>query len=128
MCSFYICIYVYIYMCIYAYMYLCIYVYLCACIFVYMHILCIYAYMCIYMCIYAYIQNYFIIYIHIIILNLYWIYYNVASVLCFGFLAKRHAGSWCPIRDQTCALCMGRWSLKHCTAREVLKQCVLKIK
>ena len=48
--------------------------------------------------------------------NLYWIYYNTASVLCFGFLTVRHPF---PTRDSTCTSCMGRWSLNHWTAMKV---------
>ena len=41
-------------------------------------------------------------------------------VFCFVFLAMRHVGSYIPpIWDSTCSPCIGRWSLNHCTAREV---------
>ena len=51
------------------------------------------------------------------ILKSLWICYNIASVLCFGFLAQRHVG---PLtRDGTHAPLIGRWSLNHWAAREV---------
>ena len=49
--------------------------------------------------------------------NLHWICYNIASVLCFGFLTRRHVGS--PTRDPTCSPCSGRRSSNDWTAREV---------
>ena len=51
--------------------------------------------------------------------SLYWICYNIHSVLCFGFLAARQVGSQLPTRDRTCNACPGRWSLNHWTSREV---------
>ena len=52
--------------------------------------------------------------------SLYWISYTIASVLCFGFMATRHVGSYLPTRDRTHTLWIGRWSVNHWTAREVL--------
>ena len=52
--------------------------------------------------------------------HFYWIYYIVASVLCFGILALQ--GMWdlsSLTRDQTFIPCVGRWSLNHWTTREV---------
>ena len=48
--------------------------------------------------------------------------YNIASVLCFGFLALRHMRSL--TRDQT--PCSGRQSLNHWTARKVPRGLLLK--
>ena len=51
--------------------------------------------------------------------NLYWICYNIASVLCFVFLPQ---GMWDlspPTRDWTWTPCLGRWTLNHWTTREV---------
>ena len=69
--------------------------------------------------------------------------YNIASVLCFGFLSARHAGSFsCSIWTLSCVVCkllvvacmwylvpqpgieprppaLGAWSLTHWTTREV---------
>ena len=50
---------------------------------------------------------------------LYWICYNIASVLCFGLLAQRHVGSQLSARDRTHTPCIGRQSPNHWTAREV---------
>ena len=52
--------------------------------------------------------------------SLYWISYPIASVLCFGFMVTRHVGSYLPTRDRTHTLWIGRWSVNHWTAREVL--------
>ena len=52
--------------------------------------------------------------------NYYWICYNIASVLCFGFFWPW--GMWdssCPTRDQACTPCIGRQSLNHWTTKEV---------
>ena len=48
-----------------------------------------------------------------------WICHNIASVLCFGFLAARHVGSLFPTSSQTCTPCIGRQSLNHWTSRGV---------
>ena len=52
-------------------------------------------------------------------LSLYWICYNIASILCF--LAMRHSGIILTNRskDRTHMPCIGRWSLRHWTAREI---------
>ena len=52
-------------------------------------------------------------------LSLYRICYNIASVLCFGFLAARLVGSSSLTRDGTCAPRIGRRSLNHWATREV---------
>ena len=52
--------------------------------------------------------------------SLYWICYNIASVLCFGVFWPK--GIWdlsSPTRDWTCTPCLGRWSFNHWTTREV---------
>ena len=51
--------------------------------------------------------------------NLYRICYNIASILCFGFLASRHVGPTSPTRDWTQASCIRWQSLNHWTSREV---------
>ena len=55
----------------------------------------------------------------IFFLSLYWICYNIASILCF--LAMRHYGIILTNRskDRTHMPCIGRWSLRHWTAREI---------
>ena len=57
-------------------------------------------------------------------LSLYWIFYNIASVLCFfwGRGGRGYWGMWdlsSPTRDGTQPPCIGRWSPNHWTAREV---------
>ena len=55
-------------------------------------------------------------------LSLYWICYNTAPVLCFGFWLR---GMWdlsSPTRDGARTPCIGRWSLDHWTARVVPRQ------
>ena len=52
-------------------------------------------------------------------LSLYRICNNIASVLCFGFLAKRYRDLSSPIRDQTHTPCTGRQNLNHWTTRKV---------
>ena len=55
-------------------------------------------------------------------LSKHWICYNIASVLCFSFLAP---GMWdlsSPARDWTLTLCIGRRSLVHWTNRKEAKQ------
>ena len=54
-----------------------------------------------------------------------WICHNIASVLCFGFLAARHVGSLFLTSSQTCTPCIGRRSLNHWTSRGVPKPVVL---
>ena len=57
----------------------------------------------------------------------YWICYNIASVLCFISLVW---GMWnlsFLARDWTCTPCIGRQSLNHRTAREVLHLCSLDL-
>ena len=49
----------------------------------------------------------------------YWICYNIASVVCFGFLALRHVGSYFPNQGSHLHPCIGRWSLNHRTTRKV---------
>ena len=51
--------------------------------------------------------------------NLYRTCYNIASILCFGFLASRHVGSTSPTRDWTQASYIRWQSLNHWTSREV---------
>ena len=51
--------------------------------------------------------------------SLYWICYNIVSVLSFGFLAARQVGSSLWTKDRTHTPCIGRQSLNHWTAREV---------
>ena len=53
--------------------------------------------------------------------SLYSIYYHIASLSCFGFLALRHVGSQLPNQDWTCTLCTGGQSLNHWATREVPK-------
>ena len=50
--------------------------------------------------------------------NLYWIRYNIASVLCPGFLAVDMWDRSSLTRDQTCILCLRRWSFNPWTARK----------
>ena len=53
------------------------------------------------------------------VLNVYWIFYNIASAWCFVFWPK---GMWdlCSLtRDWTCNPCIGRWSLNHWRTGEV---------
>ena len=52
--------------------------------------------------------------------NLYWICYTIASVLCFVFWTRRRWDFSSLTRDQTCSVCIGRWSLSHWITREVL--------
>ena len=58
--------------------------------------------------------------------------YNIASVLCFGFLALRHVGILATqpgIELLFHTSCMGRQSLKHWTTREVSScGCLISIK
>ena len=50
--------------------------------------------------------------------NLYWICYDIASDLCFAFLAVRRVGSWFP--HQGLNMCPPlQWSLNHWTTREI---------
>ena len=53
--------------------------------------------------------------------SLYWICYNIASVLCVGFLAVRHVGGILAPRPgiEPTPPCTGRWSLNHWTAWKV---------
>ena len=54
--------------------------------------------------------------------GLYWICYNIASVLCFVlflFLFFGHEACGSPTRGWTHISCIGRWSLNHWTTREV---------
>ena len=63
------------------------------------------------------------------IFSLYWIFYNVASVLCFVFFWLR--GMWdlsSLTRDWTHATCVGRQSLNHWTTREVLVEILKRFK
>ena len=53
--------------------------------------------------------------------RLYGVWYNIASVLCFVFLAPSHVQSCFPSQDQTCTPCIGRQDFNHWTAREVLQ-------
>ena len=41
-------------------------------------------------------------------------------VVCTGLVVPQHVGSF-QTRDQTCVPCIGRWTLNHCTTREVPK-------
>ena len=53
-------------------------------------------------------------------LSLYWICYNIASVLCFWFFwPQAMCDLSSPTRDQTHTPCIGRWNLNHWTVREV---------
>ena len=47
--------------------------------------------------------------------SLYWVCYNIASVLCFSFLTTRHVDLNSLTRDGTCTPCVGRQSLNHWT-------------
>ena len=49
-------------------------------------------------------------------LNLYWIFYNTASIFCFGFWPR---GMW-DLSSQTSTLCFGRGSPNPWTARDVI--------
>ena len=51
--------------------------------------------------------------------SLYWICYNIASVLCLVFWPQDMCDLSYPTRDRTCTPCIGRWSLSHWTSREV---------
>ena len=51
--------------------------------------------------------------------SLYWICYNIASVLTFWFFGLRHVGSSLGAEIETPVLCIGSWSLNHWTTREV---------
>ena len=54
--------------------------------------------------------------------GLYWICYNIASVLWFWFLFFWPWGMWylsSPARDRTCIPYVGRWILNHWTTWEV---------
>ena len=58
----------------------------------------------------------------IIFKSLYWICYNITSVLCFGVFWP--CSMWdlsSPTRDGNHTPCFGRWSLNHWTTREVPK-------
>ena len=61
--------------------------------------------------------------------SLYWICYNIASVvLCFGFWLR---GIWVLSSlagDRTCTACVGRWNLNHWTIRKVPWWALLKVK
>lgn len=59
--------------------------------------------------------------IYFIFQSLYWICYNITSVLCFGNLAVRHWDLISSTRDQTGTLRIGRWGLNHWTGNEVLE-------
>ena len=50
---------------------------------------------------------------------LHWIQFNIASALCFGFLAMRHVGSELPDQESSPDPWAGRWSLNHWATREV---------
>ena len=54
------------------------------------------------------------------IFSLYWICYHIVSVLCFGFLAMRHVGSWLPYQGSNPHPL--HWKVKSSpwTAKEVL--------
>ena len=54
--------------------------------------------------------------------KVYWVCYNIASVLCFGFWPQGRWDLSSPTRDQTCNPCIGRLNLNHWTAREVPNQ------
>lgn len=45
-----------------------------------------------------------------------WIWYSIASALCFSFLAARQVGSWLLTTDRSHTP-VGRWSLNHGTCR-----------
>ena len=46
---------------------------------------------------------------------------NISSVLCFGFFGHKAGGNLnSPTRDRTHDPCIGRQSLNHWTAREIL--------
>ena len=53
------------------------------------------------------------------IFKVYWICYNIASVLYFGFWLQDIGDLSSPTRDPTHTPCIGRWSLHHWTTREV---------
>ena len=52
--------------------------------------------------------------------SIYWICYNIASVLGFGFLAISLWDLNSLDRNWTCTPCNGRWNLNHRVVREVL--------
>ena len=54
--------------------------------------------------------------------SLYWICYNTASVFALFFLLRVMWDLSSLAREWTCIPCIGRWSLKHWTAKEVLAQ------
>ena len=51
--------------------------------------------------------------------TLYWIRYNIASVLCFGFWPQDMCDLNSPTKDWTHTPCIGRWSLNPWTTRKV---------
>ena len=55
-----------------------------------------------------------------------WICYNIASVLCFDFLAVRDMWDLSsPARGRTLTLCIGRQSLNHWTFKEVPRHTIV---
>ena len=50
---------------------------------------------------------------------IYWIYYNIASVSCFGFFARRHVDLSSLTRGWTHTPCIGMQSLHHSVSRKV---------
>ena len=83
-----------------------------------------------FLCIYFFLMSENIFILPSFFKNLYWICYNIASVLCFGFLAMRACGILPPQRDQTHTSCIVRWSLSYLTAREVPEHwfCIMCLK
>ena len=60
--------------------------------------------------------------------NLYWIFYNIPSLLGFGFWPQDMWDLSSPIRDWTHTLCTAKQSRKHWTTREVFIIPSLKMK
>ena len=59
------------------------------------------------------------LYVEHFLKSLYWIYYNIASILCFGFFGCKACGISLST-DWTCTTWIGRQSLKHWITRELL--------
>ena len=64
-------------------------------------------------------NSFFLFFFNVDHFLVYWICYNIASILCFVPLVKMHVGSYLSTRGRTCTPCNGRQSLNHWTTREV---------
>ena len=53
------------------------------------------------------------------IFSLYWVCYNIVSVLGFRFFGRKACGIFVPGQGLNHTLCIGRWSLSHWITREV---------